>query len=157
MKLMIIGETTGNRRSKENFSFLGTNAERYIWDELEKRGYKREDFHTYSVFSDKGHRVKSLTEEEKLEYQISFQRELLMYMPDLILSVGRIPTQELLQEKVGGQYYDLVGQLLYSQHYEVWFVPTIQPSVIARDPEKIYVLQDNLDSFVETIKEFEYA
>lgn len=152
MKLMMLGETTGNKRSKEDYEFLGTNAERFIWVELDRYGLHREDFHTFSVYKNLGHKHTELSDEEIAERQISLRREIIMAEPDLILSVGRHPTEELLQEKLGGKFYENVGEMLYSTEYDVWFVATIHPTMVARDKEKLPILQTTIEKFFETYR-----
>lgn len=154
MKLMMLGETTGNKRSKEDYEFLGTNAERFIWTELERYGIGREDFHTFSVYKNLGHRRSELTEEEMIERQIALRRELIMVEPDLVLCVGRHPTEELLQSKLGGNFYETIGKLLYSTEYDVWFIATIHPTMVARDKDKLHILQSSIENFYEVYREF---
>lgn len=153
MKLMMLGETTGNKRSKEEYDFLGTNASSFIWQELAKYNLYRKDFYTYSVFGDLGHKKKELSEKEYSQVQIELRRQIMMVEPDLVLSVGRHPTEEIIQNKLGGEFYNIVGELLYSTEYEIWFVPTIHPTVCARSKEKLSVLESNIANFFEYLSE----
>lgn len=154
MKLMMLGETTGNKRSKEDYEFLGTNAERFVWTELERFGLDRDDFHTFSVYKDMGHRRSELSEEELVDRKIELRRELIMAEPDLTLCVGRHPAEELLQKKLGGNFYETVGKLLYSTEYDIWFVSTIHPTMVARDKDKLHILQSSVENFYEVYREF---
>ena len=145
----MLGETTGNKRSKEEYEFLGTNSSRFIWIELAKYDLYRTDFHTYSIFNNLGHKKKELSEEEYQEVQINLSKEIMMVEPKLVLSVGRYPTEELLQDKIGGEFYNTCGELLYSTNYKIWFVSTIHPSIVARDEDKMILLQSSIANFYE--------
>jgi uracil-DNA glycosylase family 4 len=153
MKLMMLGETTGNKRSNKEYDFLGTNASRFLWIELAKYDLYREDFYTHSIFGNKGHKKKYLTEEEYRDIQINLSKEIMMLEPELTLSVGRLTTEELLQKKLGGEYYDITGEMLYSTNYGIWFVPTIHPSTIARNEENLPILQNSIANFYDCYRE----
>lgn len=153
LKLMMIGETTGNKRSDEEYLPLGTNVERFLWEELDKYHLSRDDFYIYSIFDNKGHKKNEMSKQELIECSIELQKEMLMFEPDLILTVGRLPAEEMLKETLGGKFYSIIGSSLYSKYYERWFVPTIHPSVIARDPDKLMFLEKGIEVFSECIEE----
>lgn len=129
-RLFLIGESPGPPDAVSGLPFQGPVGD-VVGKMLGAIGLKREDCYLTNVvkYISRGSDLKPKTIEFFLPY---LHREITAVSPDLIVTMGAMPTQMLLGttqpiSRIRGRRYDLHG---------INLIPTFNPAYVLRDPTK---------------------
>ncbi len=137
---LIIGEAPGADEDRQGEPFVG-RAGLLLNEMLFAAGYKREDVYIANILKCRPPSNRDPGAEEMACCQSYLQQQIALIQPRLILAVGRIAAQGLLQTTTA------VGRLRSKTHYygeqEIPLIVTYHPAYLLRSPlEKRKVWQD---------------
>lgn len=127
------------------------DSKKPILDELHKNDIY--DVYFYSVYNNIGHKKDFLDQNTKNNIKIELTKTILTTSPLLTMSVGRVPTEELLQKSVKGLFYDVINKILYSSEYNIWFIPVLHPIRSQKNEFEAVLFYDGIKFFCEVYKE----
>lgn len=132
MDLVIIGESPSRTRppGMENVNFSGRTSH-ILWDELKKYNITREDCFITNIVDKLLPRSQKPTREMIAAERIRLQREIDENNPLLILAVGKIAAEAMINGPIS--VIDSAGDILESKRYNRWVVPCIHPSAVTRN------------------------
>jgi len=152
--LMIIGESPSHTRPKgmENVHFSGKTSH-ILWDELRKHNITRDNCFVTNIVTKPCPRGTKPTSEMISEGVDQLAKDLKKVDPLLIMTVGKLATEEMIRMKVGS-FTELAGRILGPPDWpKKWIVPCIHPAAVARNPELKKLFEDCIWTVAQVLKE----
>ena len=131
--LMVIGEAPGAEEDRQGEPFVD-KAGHLLTAMLKAMGYQRNEVYITNILKCRPPQNRDPSIEEANACWPYLKRQIELIQPDLILALGRIAAQRLLQSK--STLGRLRGQLHYSEELNVPVIVTYHPAYLLRAPNE---------------------
>jgi DNA polymerase len=146
--IAIIGEAPGLREHESNKDFVGKSGD-IVWESIETKGCRREDFLVTNVCKCWPSLSKTPTKEEIDRCKPHLKRELSSIGTRLALVFGNTNLYCFKGEESGITKYNAATE--WNEEFGLWACYCIHPAAVLRDPNKMSMFEAGIDNFVRKI------
>jgi DNA polymerase len=153
MNVMIIGEAPGVEEDREGKGFVGDSGMDVLWPEIEKYGYKREDFYISNVNKCyPGKIIKNPAKKHVNACAHWLREEIKEVNPFLILALGNANIKFFTGEDSGitAKAEDEICE--WNEEYGAWICWNLHPASTLYNPDNVEIFQNGIKNFCEKIK-----
>lgn len=147
--IAILGEAPGYEENAEGVGFIGASG-KLIWKLINKKGYKRKDFHVSNICKCFPSITKRPTHQQILTCSKFIQKELKEIKPKIILAFGNTSLDFFTGQKSG--ITSMSGKVIWNEEYCSWIVYCIHPASILHNPDNKPIFKLGMKSFFSMLK-----
>jgi DNA polymerase-3 subunit alpha len=147
--VMIIGEAPGLQEDNQSKGFVGKSGD-IIWKFLEKRKYRREDFHISNVVKCFPRLNRTPNPEQMRTCSKFLKYELEEIQPKIILSFGNATLNFFAGRSSG--ISSISGKIIWNEEYAAWVVYCIHPAATLHNPANKQIFKMGMKAFCSIFK-----
>lgn len=147
-ELMFVGEGPGRDEDIQARPFVGS-AGKLLTSLIEKMGFAREEVYIANIVKCRPPNNRDPEEDEIATCRIFVERQIAIIKPKVIITLGRVSTQALLNTRV--PISRLRGS--FSEHNGIPVMPTFHPAYLLRNPKDKWLTWDDVQKVLEKLKD----
>jgi uracil-DNA glycosylase family 4 len=147
-ELMFVGEGPGRDEDIQARPFVGS-AGKLLTSLIEKMGMTREGVYIANIVKCRPPNNRDPEEDEIATCRLFVERQIEIIRPKVIITLGRVSTQALLNTKV--PISRLRGK--FSEHRDIPVMPTFHPAYLLRNPKDKWLTWDDVQKVLAKLKD----